>query len=262
LNATESNWAGGTAGWKIAKYAASTPIPSGCSTAGAEKVWAQSSADDTITSPYRYVAYADNGLFCTPSQPASVEGFETPDAPTGNVSVDPDPRNPQDYVVNITADGGSARYLYYSVNGGTPVRFNGSTSLGAGAGNGIETSVVFTACATDGDYCSSSQPSKGTAFTTHATVVNAVEGQRPVVNAPDNNGNASPDFVPTYKVEYCTGQLLGGYSCTDDKPDNAGKYSLSDTVPAGFDAIRVTATVNKITDPRPGEFRITPAGGN
>jgi hypothetical protein len=56
--------------------------------------------------------------------------------------------------------------------------------------------------------------------------------------------------------------LLGGYSCNENKPDDAGKYSLADSVPAGFDAIRVTATVHGTTDPRPDTFEITRAAGN
>jgi large repetitive protein len=260
LNASESDWAGGSQGWKIAKFAASTPIPSGCSTDGAERVWNSNTANDTITSPYRYVAYADNGLFCTASQPASVEGFQTPDAPSGSVDVDADGRNPQNYVLTATATStGSTRYLYYSVNGGSPVRFDGSVALGAGSGNGVETSVVFTSCATDGDYCASSKPYTNTAYTTHATIVSAVEGQTPVVNPPDNSGNAA--FPPSYKVEYCSRVLGVIANCTEDKADG-GKYSLSDPVPSGFDVLRVTATVKGNADPRPDTRDITPANGN
>jgi hypothetical protein len=251
LSASESDWGGGNPSWRIAKYSAGTPIPSGCSTSGAEYVWTDSTASDTITSQYRYVALADNGLFCTASQPASVEGYQTPDAPTGTVTVDADPGNRQNYVVNLRADG-STSYLYYSVNGGSSVRFSGTTSIGAGAGFGIESSVVFTSCAVDGDYCASSGPSRGTAYTTHASVTSAVAGQPPVVRAPDNNGNS--DLAPSYKVEYCT---LAGIGCTTQKPDNGGTYSLSDNVPTGYGWIRVTATVNGNDDPNPDTVPIT-----
>jgi hypothetical protein len=214
-------------------------------------VWNDASASDTITSQYRYVALADNGLFCTASQPASVEGYETPDAPTGSLSIDQDPRNGQDFVVNLSANS-STRYLYYSVNDGSPVRFSGSASLGAGAGFGIQTSVVFTSCAIDGDYCASSSASVGTAFTTHASVISAVVGQPPVVRAPDNNGNG--DLAPSYKVEYC---VVAGVGCTAQKPDDGGNYSLSDNVPTGYGSIRVTATVNGKDDPNPDTVPIS-----
>ncbi len=91
LSASETDWAGGTPSWRIAKYGPQTPIPSGCSTTGAERVFTGSTATDRISSQYRYVALADNGLFCTASQPASVQGYQAPDAPTGTVERAPQP---------------------------------------------------------------------------------------------------------------------------------------------------------------------------
>lgn len=240
LSASEADWAGGTPGWRIAKYAASTPIPSGCSTAGAEKVWNGSSANDRITSQYRYVALADNGLFCTASQPASVQGYQTPDAPTG--TVEPDGGPDADGAVGLRATAqASTPYLYYSVGGGPRVRFSGSASLGAGAGYGLETSVVFTACATDGQYCASSAPATATAFTTRATVVSAVVGQAPVINPPENNGHIAPDG---YRISYCRPELLGSERCSDTNPETGKAWTTGDAVPAGSSAIVVQATVN------------------
>ncbi|MDM7890373.1 Ig-like domain-containing protein [Curtobacterium caseinilyticum] len=243
LRASESDWAGGSANWRIAKYSSATPIPSGCSTTGAEYVWNGATANDRITSQYRYVALADNGLFCTASQPAAVQGFRTPDAPTGSVDAVQDSGSSPTWGLRATAVGTSP-YLYYSVNGGTPVRFSGSAALGAGSGYGLETTVVFTSCATEGQYCASSEPVRAIAFTTRASVASAVVGQAPVVNAPDNNGRIGPDG---YQVSYCrTGLVL---VCSDTNPDTNAPWSTSDPVPDGYDSIRVKATVNGKQDP-------------
>jgi hypothetical protein len=241
LSASEADWAGGTPGWRIAKYGPQTPIPSGCSTTGADQVFTGSTATDRISSQYRYVALADNGLFCTASQPASVQGYQAPDAPTG--SVDPAPQPATDGTVGLTATAQrTGPYLYYSIGGGPRVAFSGSASLGAGAGYGLETSVVFTACAADGQYCTSSAAKTATAFTTRASVVSAVVGQAPVINAPDNNGRIAPDG---YRISYCRPGLLGiGETCSDTNPDTGKAWTRSDPVPAGSSAVIVQATVN------------------
>ncbi|UBQ01229.1 Ig-like domain-containing protein [Curtobacterium sp. TXMA1] len=258
LSASEADWAGGTAGWRIAKYAASTPIPSGCSTAGAERVWNAQTASDRITSRYRYVALADNGLFCTASQPADVQGYQAPDAPTGSVERAPQP-DAADGTLDLRATAQtSAPYLYYSVGGGQPVRFSGTASLGAGAGYGIPTSVVFTACAADGQYCTSSAAQTATAFTTRASVVSAVVGQAPVVNAPDNNGRIAADG---YQISYCRSTILGDI-CDDTNPTTRAPWTTSDPVPSGYSSIRVKATVDGQQDPTGARGAVTnPAAG-
>jgi hypothetical protein len=225
------------------KYASSTPVPSGCSTAGAEQVFTGASASDRITSQYRYVALADNGLFCTPSQPASVQGYQTPTAPSGSVDTVQDGATAPTWGLRATATATSP-FLYYSVNGGTPVRFSGSASIGAGSGYGLETSVVFTSCATDGAYCASGEAVRATAYTTRASIASAVVGQAPVVNAPDNNGRIAPDG---YQVSYCRTILL--QVCSDTNPDTGAPWATTDAVPDGYTSIRVKATVRGSQDP-------------
>jgi len=243
LQATESDWGGGGQGWRIAKYPQGASIPGGCSTAGAERVWNAASATDQISSGYRYVALADNGLFCTASAPADVEGFETPSAPSGTVSVVQDAGDRSTWTLTVRATSTSP-FLYYSVGGGPLVRFDGTASAGAGAGFGLESSIVFTSCATDGDYCAASGPVTGTAFTTRATIAGATVGQSPVINAPDNNGKLTPSG---YRISYCTNGLFG--SCSTTNPATGRPWATTDAVPAGFDTIRVQATVSGQQDP-------------
>ncbi|PZF59842.1 fibronectin type III domain-containing protein [Curtobacterium sp. MCSS17_008] len=243
LRASESDWGGGGASWRIAKYASTTPVPSGCSTAGAVEVWNESTASDRISSQYRYVALASNGLFCTASQPASVQGYQTPDAPTGTIEAVQDGETSPNWDIRVTAKP-TSEYLYYSVNGGAPVRFSGAASLGAGSGYGIQTSVVFTACATDGQYCASGGPVSDTAFTTRASVVSAVVGQAPVINPPDNNGRLVPE-PEDYQISYCR-PLLG---CSDTNPATNAPWTTTDPVPEGSSSIRVKATVKGEQDP-------------
>jgi len=258
LNASESDWGGGGTTMKIAKYAAGTPIPSDCSTSGAEYVWTASSASDVISSQYRYVALADNGLFCSASRPASVEGYKTPDQPSGSATVPTDGLAQQDYGITVTGSGTGA-YLYYSLNGGTPVRFSGTADVGAGSGFGIATQVTITSCATAGDYCSSSPTYTATAFTTHATITSAIAGQPPVINI--NNGNA--DYKASdYGIQYCSRGFLGALTCTGEKPDNGGAYTSADPVPADAVEMRVSATVNSKTDPGYTRADVTPAPGS
>ncbi|GGK87517.1 hypothetical protein JOE58_001058 [Curtobacterium luteum] len=260
LNASEGDWAGPVGTIKIAKFARSTPIPSGCSTDGAEAVWTGASRTDTISDPYRYVAYADNGLFCTPSSPQGVQGYQTPDAPTGSAALQQNGAN-WDVVASTSS---SAQYLYYSVNGAAPVRFGGTVNLRAGAGFGIATSVVFTACATDGDYCASSAASQATAFTTRASVQSAAVGSTP--NIVDNNNGLFKADAISYTILYCKDNPLGlGSTCDADNPETDTAWSTSDPVPAGYDEIRVQETVTdsqgaKHTDPGYASARVTGSG--
>ncbi|WIB58839.1 Ig-like domain-containing protein [Curtobacterium sp. MCLR17_007] len=259
LTASESDWAGGGTSMRIVKYRSDAAIPTGCSTSGSEYVWNATTATDQISSQYRYVALADNGLFCSASDVANVQGYQTPDAPKGTVSVPTDGLPKQDYGIALTASG-RGDYLYYSVNGGPRVLFDGSADLGAGAGFGVPTNVVLTTCATADDYCASTTLSGATAFTTRASIAGAVEGQRPVINPP-NNGN--PAFAPSdYGIVYCSPGLLGVISCTDQKPDNGGAYGTSDPVPVGAVEIRVSATVDGHTDPGYASHDVTSADGN
>ncbi|MGU3408528.1 Ig-like domain-containing protein [Microbacterium sp. M1A1_1b] len=259
LTASESDWGGGGTSMRIVKYRADAPIPPGCSTSGSEYVWNATTATDLISSQYRYVALADNGLFCTSSDVASVQGYQTPDAPTGTATVPTDGLPKQDYGITLTGSG-DGDYLYYSVNGGPRVGFDGSADLGSGAGFGVPTNVVLTTCATADDYCASTTLPGSTAFTTRASIASAVEGQAPVINAP-NNGNA--EFAPSaYRIVYCTPGLLGIVSCTDQKPDNGGAYGPSDAVPVGAVEVRVSATVDGHTDPGYASRDVTPANGN
>ncbi|PCN47868.1 fibronectin-like protein [Curtobacterium sp. 'Ferrero'] len=243
LSASESNWAGPTGTIKIAKFAASAPIPSGCTTSGAEQVWTGGEQTDSISQQYRYVAYADNGTFCTASSPQSVQGYQTPHAPTGSLTLQQDQAD-----WNIAASATPSQYLYYSVNGGAPIRFDGSANLGAGAGFGNTTAVVFTACAVEGDYCASSAATKATAFTTRATVQSAAVGSVP--NIVDNNNSAFDPKTITYAIQYCKTNPLGlGSTCAENNPDTNEPWKASDVVPAGYDEIRVRETVNGQTDP-------------
>lgn len=256
LSASETDWAGGTPSWRIAKFGPQTPIPSGCSTTGADQVFTGSTATDRISSQYRYVALADNGLFCTASQPASVQGYQAPDAPTG--SVDPAPQPAADGTVGLTATAQrTGPYLYYSIGGGPRVAFSGSASLGAGAGYGLETSVVFTACAVDGQYCSSSSPVSATAFTTRATIASAVVGQAPVINPPDNNGRLLPK-QSDYEISYCNLAVV----CSGTNPKTNAPWTTSDQVPSGYTSILVKATVNGQQDPTGARGSVTsPSSG-
>ena len=246
LNASESDWGGGNPSWRIAKYKAGQQTPSGCSVAGAEYVWNASAAQDRIESAYKYVALADNGLFCSASEVEGVEGYKTPDTPSADVTVAQPSTGSPNWDLKVTTSS-NAPYRYYSVNGGAPVRFDKTAFVGAGKGYGLVSSIVVTACARDGDYCSSSVGATGTPFTTRAVLGEIVEASAPQIEDA-NNGGFRPDQI-SYQIEYCEQRLIVGTVCEATNPETGTGWTKADNVPEGYDSIRVRETVNGQTDP-------------
>ncbi|OIH93494.1 Ig-like domain-containing protein [Curtobacterium sp. MCBA15_001] len=249
LNAAESDWGGAGTSMRIAKYRAGTPIPPGCSTSGSEFVWDAATAKDSIASDYVYVALADNGFFCTASDAAGVQGFSTPPAPTATVTVAQNGILSPDWDLGLTASA-SGKYTYYSINGNTPVPFQGSADLGAGVGYGSSTVVVVSTCALPDMYCSETTAKAATAFTTRATITTATVGQALVIDD-SNNGYGSP----AQQIAFCKPGLVFD-DC--DKTDPSGNaWAANANVPAGYATVQVKQTVNGKTDPSYAERSIT-----
>ncbi|PZE77206.1 Ig-like domain-containing protein [Curtobacterium sp. MCBD17_019] len=257
LSSAEADWAGGTATrLTIARFDPGAAIPSGCPPTGAGATFGATDTD-TISGDgdYQYVAYADNGRFCSASAPTSVTSYAPPATPTGSVDVeqvDPTSPNWQIRISGVSSASSRVDHYAYTVNGGSEVPLTGDT-WSTGTGYGDQAAIRLVACATaSDDYCSTSDPVSVQPFTTRATIASAVQGQAPVVNAPDNDGRLAPSG---YDVSYCIGGASG--LCTDTDPVTGEAFTTTDPVPVGYDTIRVQATVNGQQDPTGASAPIT-----
>ncbi|PZE32322.1 fibronectin type III domain-containing protein, partial [Curtobacterium sp. MCLR17_055] len=264
LSAAENDWAGGGRTLTIVRYPPGANIPNGCSTTGSDKRWDGGSANDTLNSNgnFQYVALADNGLFCTPSRAASVQGYSAPGAASADIGVERFSEDDGTYAIRIRnpraqpSPNGSIDHYAYSVNGGGLVSFGGNGSWVTGAAFGSTVSVTVVACA-DGtsNFCGDGSTVGGLRpVQTRATLPDSVTaGTQLTVTAPPQNAGLQPTG---YRVVFCASryyQLCG-----------EGTVYAPDALPTVEDAplsryVYVAAIVDGHEDPNPPSASIEAA---
>lgn len=256
------NGAGGVT-YSVGRVAAGASVPSTCVTGPGKP--AQRSPDsvasgwaDTATvdgAQYRYIVYADNGYYCTPTASGPVEAKQPPGAASASVSVEArDTTGRFDLRVSgLTVTTGTAVRYEASLGGGawTPVTNGAWVTSGADASvYGVPQQVRVRGCRDTGaDFCGpASEPMQATPVNTRVTaIVSCVPDALPEAAAPINAG--APDAV-TYAFSYDT-MPNGSFT--------AFSYTALEPVPSDATQVRVRATVTVgsevYTDPHyGGEF--------
>lgn len=214
--------------YTVGRFAVSDPLPTLCQapTPGsgmpsfAEKTWTDSEVADQQT--YRYVVYADNGYYCTPTASGEVLTMRAPGKGVGQIWLQP---NGGQYDIQVK-DGLSVASLtaakfQYDVNGnGIWQNVVGEQFLTSAAdlsvyGNSL--TIRFRGCRDMSDvFCG--EPSDGmtrTPLNTRAKIVSCVVGENVVAAPPTNAGN-----------------LPVTYTYSFDKGLGFGSYDIDSTVPA------------------------------
>ncbi|MFZ7088602.1 Ig-like domain-containing protein [Curtobacterium sp. RRHDQ10] len=249
--AAESDWAGGPATtFTIARFDPNTTVPSGCSTAGSSKTFTGATVTDTVggDGDYQYVAYADNGIFCTASTPQNVRSYTPPGTPTAEASIEnvggstgtwrSDDSGDFDVVVQAFAATGSVDHYVVTLSDGSSLQTTGGKVVITPARYGAPLAVTVTACRTStADYC---------------TTNDAVGAVRPVTARIGSLSGASgtiafadpvnsPSGTNTYAITVCSGPL--GLQCSAKHDDGTTAWQKGDTLPTDWTSISVDTSV-------------------
>jgi hypothetical protein len=205
-NAAESDWGSGPAtSFSIARFDPNVGVPDGCTSAGSSKQFASGSVTDTVSADgdYQYVAYADNGLFCTASAPQSVRSYTPPGAATTPtvdvVNTDPGDGVWQLQIGGLNVQSGQADHYQIRYSASSPW-IDAPTDPTPGLGYGDATAVQARGCRGDSvSYCGPASPAHSTAtpVLTQPTIVSSTEGSPLKVTDPANDG-----LRATYVVKF------------------------------------------------------------
>lgn len=195
------------------------PVPGSGVPSFTETTWVDTAVADQHT--YRYVVYADNGYYCTPTASGEVLTMRPPGKASGQISLQP---NGGQYDIRVTGQLSvaslTAPRFEYDVNGNNiwrvvvPDQF--LTSAADLSVYGEPMTIRFRGCRDlSSDFCG--EPSDGmtrTPLNTRASIVSCVVGENVVPAPPMNAGN----LPVTYLYAFNSG---GGFS----------DYGIDNTVP-------------------------------
>jgi hypothetical protein len=257
ITAAESDWAGGSTSLRIVRYQPGVPIPDGCSTTGSDKTWASGSANDMLNAngDFQYVALADNGLFCTASDPTSVTSYQAPGQAAATIDVELQDQNAGAYGIRISGARASGRvdHFAYSTDGQNYRTMAGSTDWVADPQWGADTDVSVIACAdATSNFCGpASDVQRVRPVLTRAAIPDSYDaGGQVTVSAPPQNVGAGPQ---QYRVTFCPTLNLGINCTSDTYPADA-----LPSVPASG-TVTVAAIVDGHEDTNPPTSPVTAA---
>jgi hypothetical protein len=181
----------------------------------------------------QYVALADNGLFCTPSDPTSVTSYQAPGQAAATIDVQLQDQNAGAYGIRISGARASGRvdHFAYSTDGQNYRTMSGNTDWVADPQWGADTGVSVIACADDtSNFCGpASDVQRVRPVLTRASIPDSYDAGSPVtVSAAPQNTGAGPQ---QYRVTFCPTLNLG-INCTSATyaPDALPTVPASGTV--------------------------------
>lgn len=206
-----------------------------------ETTWNDTHVQDQHT--YRYVVYADNGYYCTPTASGEVLTMKAPGKASGTIWLQPRGGQYDIQVRNdLTVASLTAAKFQYQVNGDNNWRdvvegqFLTSAEDASVYGNPL--TIQFRGCRDQSDtFCG--PPSNAitrTPLNTRGTIVSCVIGAN-VVAGPPVNGSNPAQYPVTYLYSFNTGTGFGSYSSNSSVP--------SPTIPLiGQTTVRMKAVVD------------------
>ncbi len=265
IAATETDWAGGSSSLRIVRYPPGRDIPGGCSTTGSDKSWSGASAEDTLgNGDFQYVALADNGLFCVPSAPTTVEGYQAPEQPTALISIRQQDPEAGTFGIRITgatavpSANGTVDHYAYSTDGQNYTTMSDRSDWVADPQWGVATRVSVVACAdSTNNFCSPPLVQDGLRpVQTRAAIPDSYDaGSQVTASAPPPNAGAGPQ---QYRVTTCPVLNVGLNCTTGVYPPDAlptvpaqGSVTVAAIVDGHEDGNPPTATVNPAPAPQP-----------
>jgi hypothetical protein len=196
------------------------PVPGSGSTVLSERTWTDTGVQDQHS--YRYVVYADNGLYCTPTASGEILTMRAPGKANGRIRLQAhDGQYDIQVRPGLSVASLSAAKFQYDVNG------NGIwkdveegqylTSMADASVYGNAMTIRFRGCRDLTDaFCG--PPSDGvtrTPVNARGSVVSCVYGAQAVSNPPVNANNPTV----TYSYAFSTGGPFSGYGPDATVPD-------------------------------------------
>jgi len=200
--------------YSVGRFGAGDTVPQSC-TPGGERPgvaagaaapvasgWVDTAASDGTA--YRYVVYADNGLFCTPSSSGSIESKSPPGATVASTSVEQRDGRYDLRVATLAASAGMASRFEGRLNGSgdwfAVAEGQWLTSAANAGVYGTAQSIQYRACRDAGPFfCGAPSASESLApVNARGAIVSCVVGTVPTSNPPANAGQPSHEYLYSY----------------------------------------------------------------
>ncbi|MBX3067753.1 MAG: tandem-95 repeat protein [Cryobacterium sp.] len=233
--------------YSVDRFLSTDPIPTTCAVPspgitgdlGAALTWTDTTVADQQT--YKYVVYADNGYYCTPTSSGEILTMRQPGKASGSISLQPRDSGQWDIRVgnDLSVATLTAAKYQFSIDGGATWAdvANGDylTSIANSSVYGNLQTVLFRGCRdVQGLFCGeASDPLTLTPVNARAIVLSCVIASDVTTDHPVNGGNPSYSYL--YSFDNGTGYTAFGASATVPDPFIPGVSVVT---------VRVRATVD------------------
>lgn len=250
--------------YSVGRFNASDAMPTVCrapspgSGGPVASGWVDTSTDDGGT--YRYVVFADNGYYCTPTASGSVLSLRPPGQASGSVVLEAhggqyDARAGTDLAVASL----SAEKFQYQVNGGAWRDVPADrwlTSIADSSVYGHPLTISFRGCRdlSDGFCGPASAPQTITPVNARASVLSCVIGEDALANPPINAGSPTVSYLWSFN----DGAVLGSWTTFDPNPKVPPPGLLGSQVSVRVKAVVDFGTGTQYPDPGYAEAVCSP----